>query len=67
MGLDVAREKSSGLLAQASDAPSWTKFGSVRRRAQVLPRAKFVLFFPFDKSWVSLDLQGAWHPQTLIA
>jgi DMSO/TMAO reductase YedYZ molybdopterin-dependent catalytic subunit len=37
------------------------------RRVGVLPRARFVVFFPFDKSWGSLDMQDAWHPQTLIA
>jgi DMSO/TMAO reductase YedYZ molybdopterin-dependent catalytic subunit len=33
----------------------------------VLPQAKYVVFFPFDESWDSLDMQDAWHPQTLIA
>jgi len=33
----------------------------------VLPRARYVMFFPFDDSWGSLDMQDAWHPQTLIA
>lgn len=33
----------------------------------VLPRAKFVVVFPFDESWDSLDMQDALHPQTLIA
>jgi DMSO/TMAO reductase YedYZ molybdopterin-dependent catalytic subunit len=30
-------------------------------------RAKFVVFFPFDRSWDSLDMADAWHPQTLLA
>ena len=35
--------------------------------AGVLPHAKYVVFFPFDEAWDSLDMQDAWHPQTLIA
>jgi DMSO/TMAO reductase YedYZ molybdopterin-dependent catalytic subunit len=35
--------------------------------AGVSPRAKFVVFFPFDESWDSLDLPDALHPQTLLA
>ncbi len=30
-------------------------------------RAKYVVFFPFDTNWDSLDLPEAFHPQTLIA
>jgi len=30
-------------------------------------RAKYVVFFPFDENWDSLDLPDAFHPQTLIA
>jgi DMSO/TMAO reductase YedYZ molybdopterin-dependent catalytic subunit len=29
--------------------------------------AKYVVFFPFDQSWDSLDMPDAWHPQTLLA
>jgi DMSO/TMAO reductase YedYZ molybdopterin-dependent catalytic subunit len=35
--------------------------------AGVSPRAKFVVFFPFDQAWDSLDLSDALHPQTLLA
>jgi DMSO/TMAO reductase YedYZ molybdopterin-dependent catalytic subunit len=35
--------------------------------AGVLPRAKYVVFFPFDTSWESIDMQDALHPQTLLA
>ena len=31
------------------------------------PRAKYVVFFPFDDFWDSLDMPDAWHPQTLLA
>jgi DMSO/TMAO reductase YedYZ molybdopterin-dependent catalytic subunit len=33
----------------------------------VHPQAKYVVFFPFDESWDSLDMPDAWHPQTLLA
>jgi DMSO/TMAO reductase YedYZ molybdopterin-dependent catalytic subunit len=33
----------------------------------VLPQAKYVVFFPFDTSWDSIDMPEAWHPQTLLA
>ncbi len=33
----------------------------------VRPGAKYVVFFPFDESWDSLDMPDAWHPQTLLA
>jgi DMSO/TMAO reductase YedYZ molybdopterin-dependent catalytic subunit len=33
----------------------------------VRPEAKYVVFFPFDESWESLDMPDAWHPQTLLA
>ncbi len=33
----------------------------------ILPRAKYVAFFPFDPAWDSLDMDDAWHPQTLLA
>jgi DMSO/TMAO reductase YedYZ molybdopterin-dependent catalytic subunit len=33
----------------------------------VLPQAKYVVFFPFDENWDSLDMPDALHPQTLLA
>jgi DMSO/TMAO reductase YedYZ molybdopterin-dependent catalytic subunit len=33
----------------------------------VSTQAKYVVFFPFDQSWDSLDMPDAWHPQTLLA
>ena len=33
----------------------------------VSSQAKYVVFFPFDQSWDSLDMPDAWHPQTLLA
>jgi DMSO/TMAO reductase YedYZ molybdopterin-dependent catalytic subunit len=35
--------------------------------AGVHPKAKYVAFFPFDVNWDSLDMDDAWHPQTLLA
>jgi DMSO/TMAO reductase YedYZ molybdopterin-dependent catalytic subunit len=35
--------------------------------AGVHPQAKYVVFFPFDTSWESIDMQDALHPQTLLA
>ena len=32
----------------------------------VSTRARYVVFFPFDDSWDSLDMSDAWHPQTLL-
>ncbi|PYU26690.1 MAG: oxidoreductase [Acidobacteria bacterium] len=29
--------------------------------------AKYVVFFPFDENWDSLDMSDAWHSQTLLA
>jgi DMSO/TMAO reductase YedYZ molybdopterin-dependent catalytic subunit len=33
----------------------------------VQPQAKYVVFFPFDESWDSIDMSDALHPQTLLA
>jgi len=33
----------------------------------VSAQAKYVVFLPFDRSWDSLDMADAWHPQTLLA
>ncbi len=33
----------------------------------VSTRAKYVVFFPFDQSWDSVDMPDAWHAQTLLA
>ena len=33
----------------------------------VLPQAKYVVFFPYDTNWDSLDMSDALHPQTLLA
>jgi DMSO/TMAO reductase YedYZ molybdopterin-dependent catalytic subunit len=33
----------------------------------VRPQGKYVVFFPFDENWDSLDMADARHPQTLLA
>jgi DMSO/TMAO reductase YedYZ molybdopterin-dependent catalytic subunit len=33
----------------------------------VQPQAKYVVFFPLDPWWESIDMVDAWHPQTLLA
>jgi DMSO/TMAO reductase YedYZ molybdopterin-dependent catalytic subunit len=33
----------------------------------ILPGARYVVFFPFDESWDSLDMSDVWHSQTLLA
>jgi DMSO/TMAO reductase YedYZ molybdopterin-dependent catalytic subunit len=35
--------------------------------AGVSTKARYVVFFPFDEAWESLDMPDAWHPQTLLA
>jgi DMSO/TMAO reductase YedYZ molybdopterin-dependent catalytic subunit len=47
----------------------WTgvQLSSVLHLAGVLPGARYVVFFPFDTNWDSLDMDDAWHPQTLLA
>ena len=39
----------------------------VLRLVGVSQQAKYVVFFPFDDFWDSLDMPDAWHPQTLLA
>jgi DMSO/TMAO reductase YedYZ molybdopterin-dependent catalytic subunit len=34
---------------------------------QVDPRARYVVFFPFDNFWESIDMIDALHPQTFLA
>ena len=31
------------------------------------PRARYVVFYAFDDLWESIDMDDAWHPQTLLA
>ena len=40
---------------------------SILNLVGIQAKAKYVVFFPFDTSWDSLDMADAWHPQTLLA
>ena len=39
----------------------------VLNRVGVSPKARYVVVFPFDESWDSIDMADAWHPQTTLA
>jgi DMSO/TMAO reductase YedYZ molybdopterin-dependent catalytic subunit len=47
----------------------WTgvPLSDVLNLAGVRREAKYVVFFPFDTNWDSLDMDDAWHSQTLLA
>lgn len=47
----------------------WTgvPLSHVLNLAGVKAEAKYVVFFPFDENWDSLDMPDACHPQTLLA
>jgi DMSO/TMAO reductase YedYZ molybdopterin-dependent catalytic subunit len=47
----------------------WTgvPLSDVLNLAGVRSEAKYVVFFPFDTNWDSLDMDDAWHSQTLLA
>ena len=47
----------------------WTgvQLSHVLNLAGVSPRAKYVVFFAYDDLWESIDMDDAWHPQTLLA
>jgi DMSO/TMAO reductase YedYZ molybdopterin-dependent catalytic subunit len=58
-----ACEEGWSFIAEWTGAP----LSFVLNQVGVLPRARYVVFFPFDESWDSLDLPEALHPQTLLA
>ncbi len=47
----------------------WTgvRLASLLTLVGVSPRARFVVFFAFDRSWNSLDMADAMHRQTILA
>jgi len=47
----------------------WTgvRLSDMLNRVGVLPGARYIVFFPFDVNWDSVDMDDAWHPQTLLA
>lgn len=58
-----ACEEGWSFIAEWAGVPLSTVLNSVG----ISPLARFVVFFPFDQSWDSLDLLDAFHPQTLLA
>jgi DMSO/TMAO reductase YedYZ molybdopterin-dependent catalytic subunit len=58
-----ACEEGWSFIAEWSGAP----LSAVLNFVGISPQAKFVVFFPYDESWDSLDLPDAFHPQTLLA
>jgi len=58
-----ACEEGWSFIAQWTGVP----LSYVLNLAGVGSRAKYVVFFPFDNSWDSLDMADAWHPQTVLA
>jgi DMSO/TMAO reductase YedYZ molybdopterin-dependent catalytic subunit len=46
---------------------SGVALSEVLARVGLSPRAKFVVLYPFDDFWDSVDLADALHPQTLVA
>jgi DMSO/TMAO reductase YedYZ molybdopterin-dependent catalytic subunit len=47
----------------------WTgvRLGSVLKALGISAQARYVVFFAYDRSWNSLDMADAMHPQTLLA
>ena len=47
----------------------WTgvRLSYVLDLVQADPRARYVVFFPFDNFWESIDMSDALHPQTFLA
>ena len=48
---------------------AWTgvPLSHVLNAVGISPTARYVVFIPFDASWDSVDMDDAWHPQTLLA
>jgi DMSO/TMAO reductase YedYZ molybdopterin-dependent catalytic subunit len=47
----------------------WTgvQLSHVLNLVGISPRAKYIVFYAFDDLWESIDMNDAWHPQTLLA
>src|SRR5437879_5869960 len=58
-----ACEEGWSFIAEWSGVP----LSDVLNLAGVRREAKYVVFFPLDVNWDSLDMADAWHPQTLLA
>jgi DMSO/TMAO reductase YedYZ molybdopterin-dependent catalytic subunit len=46
---------------------SGVRLSSVLNQVGILPSAKWIVFYAYDRAWDSLDLAEALHPQTLLA
>ena len=48
---------------------AWTgvQLSHVLKAVGISQSARYVVFIPFDASWDSVDMDDAWHPQTLLA
>lgn len=46
---------------------SGPRLSYVLNQAGILPQAKWVVFYAYDRAWDSLDLPEAFHPQTFLA
>ena len=60
---EVACEEGWSFIAEWTGVP----LSYILNLVGVRPGAKYVVFFPFDDSWDSLDLADSFHPQTLLA
>ena len=65
-----ACEEGWSFIAESTGVP----LSHILNLAGVLPQAKYIMFFsipekgsPLGKKWGSLDMEDAWHPQTLLA
>jgi DMSO/TMAO reductase YedYZ molybdopterin-dependent catalytic subunit len=56
-------EEGWSFIAEWAGVPLWYVLDLAGVRAE----AKYVVFFPFDENWDSLDMPDARHPQTLLA
>jgi DMSO/TMAO reductase YedYZ molybdopterin-dependent catalytic subunit len=58
-----ACEEGWSFIAAWAGVPLW----SLLNHIGISDKAKFVVFFPFDTAWDSLDLPDAFHPRTFLA
>jgi DMSO/TMAO reductase YedYZ molybdopterin-dependent catalytic subunit len=61
--LHQACEEGWSFIAEWTGVPLF----EILHAVDVQPRARYVVFFGFDRFWESIDMADAWHPQTLLA
>ena len=72
---DLKRLPSASHITQQACEEGWSfiaewtgvRLSTVLNQVGVSARARYVVFYPFDTSWDSLDMDDASHPQTLLA